>query len=214
MTVYFVRRNVDADGLVKIGFTADMPTRMSILGTSNPEGFNILCTVPGGRDLECYLHTAFESDRVSGEWFRPSRDLDRLIGILKTQGLAGLPAGVCDLDEDPEQDADVSDLGDVLLASRMIKRAAAPSQIGDSVKAQILRASRRLRLSYTRTKDIWYGGARKIAAWEMRKLFAAANETFVASAEQQELSELRKRVHELENLVSGALDRPGTTGGR
>lgn len=205
MTVYFVRRATDPEGLIKIGFTTDLPTRLSILGTSNPEGFDVLCTVPGGRDLEGYLHTAFEADRVAGEWFRPSRDLDRMMGILGKQGLSGLPAGVVDLDEEPEQDGENSDLGDVLLASRMIKRVAAPALVGDSIKGQILRSSRRLKWSYVRTKEIWYGGARRISAWEMRKLFAAANEVFATSDEHVEMADLRRRVADLENHIKSKL---------
>jgi hypothetical protein len=50
------------------------------------------------------------------------------------------------------------------------------------VKAAILRAARRPGLSFNRTKDIWYGDARRIDAGEMDRLRQVAEQTEVANA--------------------------------
>lgn len=55
-------------------------------------------------------------------------------------------------------------------ASVLVKRAAEPRVIGDSVKAAIARAANKLRWRYSRTKDIWYARARRIDAHEMDAL--------------------------------------------
>jgi len=48
------------------------------------------------------------------------------------------------------------------------------------VKAAIRRASRRLGLPFNRTKDIWYGQARRIDAEEMDRLRRGAENTELA----------------------------------
>jgi hypothetical protein len=67
-------------------------------------------------------------------------------------------------------------------ARNLVHRCAEPRPVGDSVKAAILRASRRLGLSFNRTKDIWYGNARRIDAGEMDRLRQVAEQTEVANA--------------------------------
>lgn len=63
-----------------------------------------------------------------------------------------------------------SEMSSVAEASTLIRRAAEPRPVGDSVKAAIRRAARRIGLSFTRAKDIWYGDARRIDAHEMDAL--------------------------------------------
>jgi len=50
------------------------------------------------------------------------------------------------------------------------------------VKAAILRSSRRLGLPFNRTKDIWYGDARRIDAAEMDRLRRGAEDAELAHA--------------------------------
>ena len=52
----------------------------------------------------------------------------------------------------------------------LVRRCAEPRPAGDQVKAAILRSSRRLGLPFNRTKDIWYGDARRIDATGMDRL--------------------------------------------
>ena len=55
-------------------------------------------------------------------------------------------------------------------ASVLVRKVAEPRPIGDSVKAAINRASRRLGFHVSRTKDIWYENARRIHAEEIDAL--------------------------------------------
>lgn len=80
--VYFCRR----ESLIKIGTTTNVTKMMAAIsrGSCMPEGMTIgpvelLATTPGGCQFENKLHHQFADDRVSGEWFRPSPRLLRLI---------------------------------------------------------------------------------------------------------------------------------------
>lgn len=55
-------------------------------------------------------------------------------------------------------------------ASTLIRRVAEPREVGDSVKAAISRAARKLSFGYGRSRDIWYRRARRIDADEMDAL--------------------------------------------
>ena len=63
-----------------------------------------------------------------------------------------------------------SEMSSVTEALTLIRRAAEPRPVGDSVKAAIRRAAYRLGLSFARCKAIWYGEARRIEAHEMDAL--------------------------------------------
>lgn len=67
-------------------------------------------------------------------------------------------------------------------AQSLVRRCAEPRQAGDQVKGAIFRASRRLGLSFSRTRDIWYGQARRIDAEEMDRLRRGAEDAEVAYA--------------------------------
>lgn len=55
-------------------------------------------------------------------------------------------------------------------ASVLCRRVAEPRPVGDSVKSAIVRATARLGFAFTRTRDIWYGHARRINAEEIDRL--------------------------------------------
>jgi hypothetical protein len=67
-------------------------------------------------------------------------------------------------------------------AQALVRRCAEPRPAGDQVKAAILRSSRRLGFRFNRTKDIWYGDARRIDAEEMDRLRRGAENTELARA--------------------------------
>ena len=69
--VYFVRSGT----LIKIGTTVCLPGRIDSLATHGPEQPEILLVVPGDHTQERQVHALFASDRVRGEWFRPSAAL-------------------------------------------------------------------------------------------------------------------------------------------
>jgi hypothetical protein len=57
-------------------------------------------------------------------------------------------------------------------AMRLVRLAAEPRQVGDSVKTSITRVARVLKWSPTRARDVWYGSARRIGVAEMDSLRA------------------------------------------
>lgn len=71
--VYFARAD---DGLIKIGFTSDLPRRMAELGTIH------LASFEASMGLERALHRAFAGDHDHDEWFRPSTVLIAFINTL------------------------------------------------------------------------------------------------------------------------------------
>lgn len=78
-------------------------------------------------------------------------------------------------------------------ASTLLRRTAEPRPIGDSVKAAIRRAARRVGLSFGRAEDIWYRQARLVRAEEMdaiRKAAAQRTQEQKARNDYQELMDL------------------------
>jgi hypothetical protein len=91
--VYFVER----DGLIKIGTTTNLHTRLRSLGQGGckmPEGMtvgpvNLLASIPGDRLDESKYHERFRRQRVGGEWFRPNKALLRLVEDLQRAERSG-----------------------------------------------------------------------------------------------------------------------------
>jgi hypothetical protein len=81
-SVYFV----EANGFIKIGFTADMERRMCALASSSPHPTTLLHRMPGTRDHEIDLHRQFAHLRVRGEWFRSDPELLEFIEGLRAAG--------------------------------------------------------------------------------------------------------------------------------
>lgn len=74
MTVYFVSPRVDPS-TVKIGVTANLSKRQAALGGGVPGGVTVLATLPGGQDVESFLHEKFAAYRLNGEWFQRSDEV-------------------------------------------------------------------------------------------------------------------------------------------
>lgn len=75
--VYFVRARSGRH--VKIGWSTDLPSRLSALQTAHAVPVKVLATVPGVRALESTLHERFRADRVRGEWFNLSDQIRAFI---------------------------------------------------------------------------------------------------------------------------------------
>jgi len=108
--IYFIQQG-DV-GPIKIGYCQSGRSVFKRLGTlqvGNPERLYLRAVIPeGGTTTERKLHAAFASARLTGEWFRPTPTLLRVIeladlaaadkdddGILRTvlSELGALPAG-------------------------------------------------------------------------------------------------------------------------
>jgi hypothetical protein len=90
----------------------------------------------------------------------------------------------------------------------LLKVVAAPAEPGESVKAVIGRASRRLGWSWGRTKRLYYGEARRIDAEEMDLARSKARERSqklaLAIEAKHEYEELTARIARVEALLANA----------
>ncbi len=83
--VYFAER----DGLVKIGYSANVDQRMRQLRA------RLLAVMPGGPNVEWHMHHLFDEYRAHGEWFHPGYGL---VGFI--EGLRDDPEFSTGLPED------------------------------------------------------------------------------------------------------------------
>lgn len=71
--VYFV--SLDDPSKVKIGWTGNLPRKLTFFRNSTPSEPTVHVTLPGGYDLEQQLHRRFKLDRIVREWFRLSPEI-------------------------------------------------------------------------------------------------------------------------------------------
>jgi ubiquinone biosynthesis protein UbiJ len=79
-------------------------------------------------------------------------------------------------------------------ASRLVREWAGPRLLGDTAKALIRRAARRLGFTFCRTKALYYREARRIGAEEMDALRRREKAAYADS----ELGAIRRRIARLE----------------
>jgi len=82
MYVYFVQG--EKGGPIKIGTSKDVNKRLHALHTGFPVKLKLLAVLPGNERVECGLHQRFKEFRLSGEWFRPVKELLEYIKTLQT----------------------------------------------------------------------------------------------------------------------------------
>lgn len=87
-SVYFIRS--EDGGPVKIGSSTDVHRRMRSIQTSCPHRLKVIAIIPNcGRRKERELHRKFSEDRMSGEWFEWSSDIEAYVNsISPTAGYA------------------------------------------------------------------------------------------------------------------------------
>lgn len=73
--IYFIQ----GGDLVKIGFAVDPTGRLQELQMGNPNPLKLLCAFPGNRSHEKLYHAHFENERVRGEWFKISTNLQNFV---------------------------------------------------------------------------------------------------------------------------------------
>lgn len=102
--VYYIQR----DGLVKIGHTACLRTRMKSL---RPD--ELLAIEPGTRDLETQRHRQFAAFRAgrSREWFKPAA---QLLGHIDERRSVLLPPDLAPLLKPPSHDYEACRFGHLL----------------------------------------------------------------------------------------------------
>jgi hypothetical protein len=116
------------------------------------------------------------------------------------------------MSEKSEKPSELSFVSTLAEASYLVRRVAEPRPAGDSAKAAILRAWRRLAgWSHNRVKDVWYSDHRiSISAEEIEQLRRAARMQALereAKHEYQQLAERIARVEQTLRLGNPHLDR-------
>jgi hypothetical protein len=74
--IYFIQ---DADGLVKIGTSVCLSQRLKQLNCEHKQKLKVLSVVDGSYADEAVLHLRFAHNRVLGEWFQPTDELNDFI---------------------------------------------------------------------------------------------------------------------------------------
>ena len=79
--IYFIAN--ESDTAVKVGYTSSNPlSRLAGLQTGHHEKLRLIAVTEGDEAAERRLHSIFASDRLEGEWFRPSEYLYATIDFL------------------------------------------------------------------------------------------------------------------------------------
>lgn len=78
--VYFISDN---NGNVKIGVSNEPAGRLKTLQTGNGARLNLLTCIRGGGWKESQLHKRFAEDRINGEWFILSPQIENYIKAIK-----------------------------------------------------------------------------------------------------------------------------------
>lgn len=89
--VYYLQR--ESDGLIKIGISAVLRTRLSVLRWEHG-ALRLLLTHRGDRDSEHGMHVKFAALRVDGEWFRPGKPLMAWILEVRQRQEKMIPPGL------------------------------------------------------------------------------------------------------------------------
>ena len=78
MTIYVLRSN----GMVKIGFTEHLRTRITTLKVGIPAPSEFVGHMPGDKEVEAHLHWAFAAHRFEGEWFIETDEMGKIFAVL------------------------------------------------------------------------------------------------------------------------------------
>lgn len=81
--IYFIE---NGSGLIKIGFSADVETRIKSFRIGSP-GLKLIGTMPGARGHERALHLLLAEYRVEGEWFQDNEHVRAAIKFAVANGV-------------------------------------------------------------------------------------------------------------------------------
>ncbi|SHL74385.1 GIY-YIG nuclease family protein [Streptomyces yunnanensis] len=82
-------------GVVKIGTTSSLRSRLGDIQTSSPHDLRVLWSFGGDWRLESHLHNRFDSRKIRGEWFDFS-DADAVVAVSEaTDTYYLVPLGTC-----------------------------------------------------------------------------------------------------------------------
>lgn len=72
--VYFIQHG-NTDGLIKIGYSGNIPQRIKHIEALSPLPITLLGWMPGGASKEFELHKQFAGHKHHGEWFNPDPEI-------------------------------------------------------------------------------------------------------------------------------------------
>jgi hypothetical protein len=78
-------------GVIKIGLSHKPLKRMRELTVNEPFVCELICTTPGDIFLEYFCHMWLDSDRVAGEYFKKSPEMERMIASIQQTGKLPFP---------------------------------------------------------------------------------------------------------------------------
>lgn len=79
-SIYFI--SAYENQFVKIGYTADIETRLKVLNGIIPNGVNLLFLIKGESKKEAEFHERYQEHRINGEWFRNEGKLNNFIALM------------------------------------------------------------------------------------------------------------------------------------
>jgi len=71
--IYFIQQG--NGGSIKIGISSNIEKRLASLQTGSPYKLKVLLTIKGSEKLEKEIHSKFAEYRLSGEWFKPVKQI-------------------------------------------------------------------------------------------------------------------------------------------
>jgi DNA-binding XRE family transcriptional regulator len=82
--IYFVQSE---SGLIKIGHSSSVKTRLVSLQVDNPERLTLLAEIKGSRKTEQEIHNKFSHLKVRGEWFKSDKQIFDFIAEMSSIGV-------------------------------------------------------------------------------------------------------------------------------
>ena len=95
MGIYFVK---SSEGPIKIGFSSQPWSRLACLQADNHARLSLMAVMPGTMRGEKAVHIRFANLRIRGEWFRPSRALNKLMKEFAVARPVKVPKGMAIID--------------------------------------------------------------------------------------------------------------------
>jgi len=171
------------------------------LKVGNPEGFEVLCQIPGGAGLEAHLHEELKAYRVSGEWFAPS---DEVFWVIERLKRFGVPSGKADASPATQRSVAEADREDVAQARELLIKAATNWPPTENAKSMQSTLAALLGWSERRVRAIWERDARRISSWEMKALSELADEAWLLSPHGKVIADMTSRISALELALTKA----------
>ena len=84
--IYFI----SSGDTVKIGKSRNVKMRFNALRLSSPTGLMLEAVFDGYDQIEFALHRLFEKDRLHGEWFKRTKELENIIAYAKSNDLRSI----------------------------------------------------------------------------------------------------------------------------